>query len=122
MSKAVVFNSFVGVVLVLAEMLSYFTLFYHIWVHDNKLASKILDKKVIAKRNRTNAINLLGLFSTWLFDIAYIICVGLLFFVVTDQNHVRDYVGVFKSYEYLLIPLIQIKTSASLKRFVNKMS
>ena len=124
----------VGVILNITELVSYLFLFYFVWKHDNKLAADILSKDVIQKRNRTNALSLVGCFATWAVNIIYVIGVGLvpiIFLSITNATgvssipfqfnnsmSVREVTSFFKFFDYLIIPFIQIKTSPPLKRFI----
>jgi len=99
-------------------MLSYIFLFHHLWEHNKNIASTVLDANIIRQRNKANAINLTGLFATWVTELVYPVFVGLLFFVVSGHNDVRDATSCLKLFDYFLIPLIQIHTSPPLKRFL----
>jgi hypothetical protein len=99
-------------------MMSYIILFHHIWKHNNNVASIVLDQKIVLQRNKANAMNLTGLFATWVTELVYPIFVGLLFFVVPGHNNIRDVVGTFKWFDYFLIPFIQVHTSPPLRRYL----
>jgi hypothetical protein len=71
-------------------------------------------------RNRANAISLTGLFATWCLEICYIIFGGLLSIVVTDSNFIREFVSALIPFEYYFIPLVQIYTSAPIRKFLSK--
>jgi hypothetical protein len=112
--------SIVGACLTTLEILSYVILFYHVWKHDNKTASFVLDQKVIGMRNRVNAISLTGLFATWVMEVNYIVFGGFLLLLVDDSNFIREVVALVKLFDFYLIPLVQIYTSVPMKRFKAK--
>ena len=127
-----------GAILTITELASYGFLFCYVWKHDNKLASEILSKDVIQKRNRTNALSRVGCFATWAVNIIYVIGVGfvpVIFLSIRDavgvssiafqsnnSIYVREVTSFFKFYDYLIIPFVQIKTSPPLKRFIESRS
>ncbi len=104
------------------EISSYTILYYHVWTHDNRMASEILDQRVIRTRNRANAISLIGLFSTWIFEVSYLVVTGFLSFAIKNHDFLRELVWCYKAYEYFFIPLVQIYTSPIMKVFKSSQS
>jgi len=107
-----------GTILNLIEILSYILLYGYIWRHDNKNAADILHTNVIQMRNRVNAISITGLFAGWLMEAWYLLITGLLVLVYSDQGLVREVSVCLKGFEFVLVPLVQIYTSAPIKRFL----
>jgi hypothetical protein len=51
-------------------------------------------------------------------EIIYIVFVGVLSFVIDDVDFIREVTGSLKMLEFYLIPLVQCKTSAQIKRYI----
>jgi hypothetical protein len=60
---------------------------------------------------------MLGLFGTWILEIWYISCVALLA-LKFDVALLREVAAVLKDFDFVLIPLIQILTSAPIKKAI----
>jgi hypothetical protein len=100
-------------------MVSYIILYHHIWKHNNNQSEdNILDENTIKYRNRVNAVSISGLFATWLMEVLHILTMLFAFFIFNDQNLVREVAGSIQYYQYYLIPLAQVKTSAPIKRYI----
>ena len=112
--------SIIGACLTTLEILSYLILFHHVWIHDNKTANFVLDQNVIKMRNRVNAISLTGLFATWMMEVCYVLFGGFLLLLLDDNNFIREVDTFVKLFDYYFIPLVQIYTSAPMKRFKAK--
>ena len=112
-----------GIGLTTIEITSYIILYYHISCHNNnKSIQQILDQKTLKIRNRSNAISLTGLFVTWAMEVWYILLVSLVSLVINDANWFREVAALIKCYEFYFIPLVQIYTSAPIKRFQNTLN
>lgn len=105
-------------IITMTEVCSYIILYHYVWTHDNKLASGILDEKVIKMRNRANVLTITGLFITWLMEVSYLVLIGFLSFFMKDHDFVREVVGFLRMYEYFFIPFVQIYSSTPIRRFV----
>ena len=113
---------FLGICLTATEITSYIVLYYHISCHNNnKTIQQILDKNTIKNRNRTNAISLTGMFLSWAWEVWYLLLVGIISLVINDANWFRELATLIKCYEFYFIPLVQIYTSAPIKRFKNNL-
>ena len=113
---------FLGIGLTTIEITSYIVLYYHISCHNNnKTIQQILDKNTIKNRNRTNAISLTGMFLSWAWEVWYLLLVGIISLVINDANWFRELATLIKCYEFYFIPLVQIYTSAPIKRFKNNL-
>ena len=67
-----VINGIVMVVMSIAEMCIYIAFFHFVYRHDNsEWLGKILAKKSIQKRNKTNAITFFGQFCSFIFELSY---------------------------------------------------
>ena len=104
-----------GTVLSIVEITCYLILYHHIYSHNVDIASKLLDASVIKKRNQQNAVSLTGLFAGWLMEVWYIVLVGI-FSTIFENNWIYEMSAFFKVYVYYLIPLVQIHTSAPLRK------
>ena len=130
---------FLGIGLTTIEITSYIVLYYHISCHNNnKTIQQILDKNTIKNRNRTNAISLTGMFLSWAWEVWYLLLVGIVRYlksdwlaygyltgiislVINDANWFRELATLIKCYEFYFIPLVQIYTSAPIRRFKNNL-
>ena len=66
--------------------------------------------------SRSNAISMLGLFLTWLFEIYYFFGVAFMTNSI-EAEKLREFAASLKTAEFAIIPLIQILTSAPMKKF-----
>ena len=67
-----IFNGAIMVGSTCVELCIYVAFFYLVYQHDNSIwLEKILEKKCIKKRNRTNAITFFGQFCSFLFELSY---------------------------------------------------
>ena len=108
----------VGAVLNLLEISSYLILIYHVRKKDqNANLTLILEKRVIDNRNRVNAVSLVGLFAGWLMEIWFIVLIVLLY-LCFDSIWILQTSSVLKLFEFVLIPYVQVQTSAPIKRFI----
>ncbi len=70
-------------------------------------------------RNKTNATSMVGQITSWIMEIWYIILVGVLS-TMFQVDLLREVSVLIKTSEYFLIPLVQILTSAPIKRFIKQ--
>jgi hypothetical protein len=117
LKKAIIlFYSNIGLAHTMVEIVSYMILYHYIATHNNKNMHQILAQSEIKARNNVNAISLTGLVMGWLMEVWYVIAGGFLGYVL-DRNILREVSSMLKFYEFYFIPLVQIHTSAPLKRF-----
>jgi hypothetical protein len=116
LKKAVVRASFIfGGILTLIELCCYLTYFHFIYNHDNTVAITVISKSSLKSRNKTNAISMGGQVASWVMEIWYIVLVGLLS-TMFQVELLREVSVIIKASDYFLIPLVQILTSAPIKR------
>ena len=96
-------------------MICYGIFFHYVTNHNNNVAATVLKQLVIKQRNRNNAISMLGLSASWLLEIWYILFVGLFTFGF-ESSSMREIAAVLKDFDFLLIPVLQILTSAPIKK------
>ena len=66
---------------------------------------------------QVNAISMVGLLSSWILEMHYIFLSGIMAFYYQSQ-HVREVAAIVKLFEFVLVPLVQILTSAPIRRFI----
>ena len=111
-----------GICLTAIEITSYIVLYSYISCHNNnKSIQQILDQKTLKNRNHSNAISLTGLFISWAWEVWYILLVSIISLLINDANWFRELATLIKCYEFYFIPLVQIYTSAPIKRFKNNL-
>lgn len=116
LKKAMVRASFIcGGILTLVELCCYLAYFHYIYNHDNNVAASVISKSTLKSRNKTNAISMVGQVTGWVMEIWYIVLVGLLS-TMFQVDLLREVSVLIKALEYFLIPLVQICTSAPIKR------
>jgi len=76
---------------------------------------KLLKTSILKQRKQANAVSLTGLFGGWLMEVWYIVFVLLLTLFI-EGHWVHEMAAIVKFYEFYFIPLIQIQTSAPMKR------
>ena len=105
-----------GMVFTFLEISSYLIFFHHLIVHDNSVMENILQTSVIKQRNRANAISMIGQLAAWMMEVWYAFLIGFLstFF---DVDTLREVASLLKNYEFVLIPMIEVYTSASIRNF-----
>jgi len=106
----------IGASLIIIEAICYIILYRYMWIHNNNMGH-ILNPNVIKSRNRVNAISLTGLFATWLIEVGYNFFGAFLSVFIKDGILLSEVVSSMIPFEYYLIPLIQIYTTANLKSF-----
>ncbi len=105
-----------GGILTLVELFCYLAYFQYIYNHDNYVAAAVVSKSTLKTRNKTNAISMVGQITSWVMEIWYIVLVGLLS-TMFQVDLLREISVLIKTTEYFLIPLVQVLTSAPIKRF-----
>ena len=58
-----------------------------------------------------------GQIASWLMEISYFMVLGLLV-TILDFDQFREVAAITKTFEFLLIPLVQVVTSSPLRKFV----
>ena len=101
-----------GIIFTLIEILCYIIIFHHIFHHNTNIAAVVLSEKVIKQRNRTNAISFFGQFVAWIMRFWF-----LFLFLVTNTMALPV---VIKNFEFVLIPLVEMYTSAPIRSFRNQ--
>ncbi len=115
-SILIVTFSMIGLAQTIVEISSYLILYQYLSSHNNKNMGQILKQSEINARNKVNAISLMGLVMGWFMKFWYVFLVGVLGYVF-DKNLLREVSSVLKYFEFFLVPLVQIHTSAPLKKF-----
>jgi hypothetical protein len=85
-------------------------------IHDNKVMKNILQASVIKKRNQVNAISMTGQIAAWLMEVWYAFLIGFLS-VFYNVDILREVASLLKSYEFALIPLVEIYASPPIREF-----
>ena len=109
--------SAVGACLTTIEILCYIFLYSYITLHNRNIAGKIVKPSVIKSRNRSNAISLSGQLTGWTMEIWYIIFVGFIS-TIFKFREMREVVPFLKQLEFVLVPLVQVYTSAPIRNFI----
>jgi hypothetical protein len=107
-----------GLLLNIVELSCYFILFKFILKHNKNFLDKaVLQPQVVGRRNRVHGITLIGQTSSWLIEFLYVLLAGTLgsFF---GGSFLREFVSFFKGLDFVLIPLIQIITTPSMRSFL----
>ena len=112
--RIISFISFIGIILTLIEITCYVIIFHHIHHHNNNIGAVVLSEKIIKHRNRTNAISFFGQFLAWVMRIWYVV---IFIFVFHVKISLREIIPMIKNFEFVLIPLVEIYTSAPIKTF-----
>ena len=108
-----------GGILTIIELCCYLSYFQYIYHHDNCIAARVVSQKTIRMRNKTNAISMIGQVTSWVMEIWYIVLVGLLS-TMFQVDSLREVAVLVKATDHFLIPLVQIFTSAPIKRFFKR--
>ena len=104
-----------GTMMILIEITCYFILYHHIYSHDVNIAALVLDSSVIRKRHQVNAVSLTGLFAGWLMEVWYVVFVGIIA-ILFKNDSLYEMSTFCKVYAYYLVPIVQVSTSALLRR------
>ena len=108
-----------GGILTIIELCCYLFYFQYIYHHDNNIAARVVSQTTIRMRNKTNAISMIGQVTSWVMEIWYIVLVGLLS-TMFQVDSLREVAVLVKATDHFLIPLVQIFTSAPIKRFFKR--
>ena len=103
----------------LIELVCYVVFFTTIILHDNTLANAAVKPGEIKQRNRVNAFTMFGQVVTWAMEVSFVM---FLFIVLTKQKSAnsRELPALVKLAEFSVIPVVQILTSAPLRKFILK--
>ena len=85
--------------------------------HDNTVAIIVLEPDVIKKRNRRNAISMVGQLAGWIMEVWHLVLIGFLT-PIFMLDSLRNTSSLLKNFEFFLIPLVQIWSSAPIKRYL----
>ena len=66
---------------------------------------------------QVNAISMVGLLCSWILEMHYIFISGVMV-SFSEGHHVREVAAIFKLLEFVLVPLVQIWTSAPIMKFL----
>ena len=103
----------------LIEMVCYVVFFTVIIHHDNTLANGVVKPGEIKQRNRVNAFTMFGQVVTWAMELSYVL-VLLIFAGKRKSSNSRELPALLKLAEFTVIPIVQILTSAPLRKFILK--
>jgi hypothetical protein len=101
--------------LMLTELLCYISLFKK-QLANNKTVENLLSQAVIRKRQKNNAVSMLGQFLTWLAS-GWYIGIGTLISYVIKSDDGREIAVVFRLSQFSIIPAIEIMTSPPLRTY-----
>ena len=107
------------VVFNLIELGCYVVFFTAIILHDNTLASAVVKPGEIKQRNRVNAFTMFGQVVTWAMELSYV-SVLLIIAAKSKSANSRELPALVKLAEFSVIPVVQILTSAPLRKFILK--
>ena len=113
-----IFSASLAISLTFVEITCYIVLYMHINLHNNTIASTLLDPSIIRLRNQANSISLTGQVLGWLMEIWYIVLIGFILNVFNPTS-LREVAPFFKTFEFFLVPLVQIYTSPSIRRYLS---
>ena len=85
--------------------------------HDNTVAIRVLEPEVIKKRNSRNAISMVGQLAGWFMEVWHVVLIGLLT-PIYKLDSLRNVSSLLKNFEFFLIPLVQIWSSAPIKSYM----
>ena len=118
--KKLILRMDVGFVTLLSliECVFYLVYFNFIYHHDNHVAAGVISKSTLRYRNRANAISMVGQAISLMAQFWYILIVGILYAIFKGYL-LREVAAMIKMIDFLIIPLIYIKTSEPIKKFIN---
>ena len=105
-----------GGIFTTVELICYMIYFWYIYNHDNKVAAVIISKTTLKSRNKRNAISMVGQIVSWILKVWYLVIVGLLASIF-DNDMLREVSVLIKATSFLLIPLVQVLTSAPIMKY-----
>ena len=111
-----IINGMVMVGMTVAEIGIYVAFFHSAYQHDNsKWLEKILDKKCIQRRNKTNAITFFGQFCSFLFEMTYWILLLLAFVVGRKEGFLWASASFLRFISFSVMAAIDVLVSNSLR-------
>ena len=114
--KSIAIIAGIGTIFTMLELTSYIIFFQYITKHNKNVASTILQPSVIKQRNQANAISMVGQIVAWVLEIWYTIFMGFLP-IYFKLETVREASALLKNIEYVLIPMVEVYTSAPIRKF-----
>ena len=108
----------IALAFVLGELLCYMVFFGYILHHDQGIVKKILlEKEVIQRRHRKNAITFLGQF--WTFVVELLMCIGIIF-SMQKKTHIGLRLVVILGFwvEFGVVSVIEVMVSKSLTQYL----
>jgi len=109
--------SLIGIFFFVVEMVCYSIFFASLTNYNNTVASALVNPSVIKFRNKTNAISVFGLFASWVLQISDLLIYGV-FATQFKMEWLREVTAVFKGFDFLWIPIIQILTTPPMRKMV----
>jgi hypothetical protein len=109
--------SLIGIFFFVIEMICYSIFFASLTNYNNTVASALVNPSVIKFRNKTNAISVIGLFASWVLQISDLLIYGV-FATQFKMEWLREVTAVFKGFDFLWIPMIQILTTPPMRKMV----
>ena len=114
--KSIAIIAGIGTIFTMLELTSYIIFFQYITKHNKNVASTILQPSVIKQRNQANAISMVGQIVAWVLEIWYTIFMGFLP-IYFKLETVREASALLKNIEFVLIPMVEVYTSAPIRKF-----
>ena len=109
-------NGVIMVGMTFGEIFIYIAFFHFVYKHDNSdWLKKILDKKAIKKRNKTNAITFFGQFCSFLFELSYWILCLLAFLVGKKEGFLWASASFLRFISFCVMAAIDVLVSSSLR-------
>jgi len=101
------------------ELSAYIYIFHYIYRHNKSaFANRILNQEIVQQRHKKNAITLIGQLSLWCLQVSTIV-IGGIFATLSKSSLINDILVVIVSLEYLIAPIIVIKTSPPMRQFIS---
>ena len=101
----------------LTECFCYFVYFHYIYHHDNHIAAGIISQSTLKHRNKSNALSMMGQAVSLFTEIWFIVSVGIMS-AIFNVPLLREVAALAKVIDFLIIPLIHIKTSEPIHNFI----
>ena len=76
----------------------------------------VANYSVVTKRNQANAISMVGQIVSWVMEIWYTMFMGFLPMYFKMET-VREVSALLKNFEFVLIPMVEVYTSAPIRKF-----
>ena len=111
-----VINGMIMVGMTVVEICIYVAFFHFVYQHDNsKSLEKILEKRCVHKRNKTNAITFFGQFCSFLFELTFWILLLLAFVVGRKEGILWASASFLRFISFSVIAAIDVLVSNSLR-------